>query len=66
MRLWKHWNEILLRFFCSLLRPLPPWLPASERAPGQPVEVLRARERLFSTAIAGPIPGQLLFLNSVP
>jgi len=30
MRLWKHWNEILLRFFYSLLRP-PQVPPASQR-----------------------------------
>jgi hypothetical protein len=34
-------------------------------APGPPVEVLRARKRPFSTALAGATPGQRLGLNFV-
>ena len=60
MRLWKH----LERNFAPLFL-LAPAAAASEPAPGQPAEVLRARKRPFSTALAGPIPGQLLVLNCV-
>jgi hypothetical protein len=51
IRLWKHWNEILLRFSFFYLR-LPNQAAASEPAPG---EVARARKRPFSAAPAGPI-----------
>ena len=60
IRLWKH----LERNFAPLFL-LAPAAAASEPAPGQPAEVLRARKRPPSTALAGPIPGQLLGLKSV-
>jgi hypothetical protein len=61
IRPWKHWNDILLRFFTRSCGAA-----ASEPAPGQqPVEVLRARKRPFPTALAEPIPGQLLVLHFV-
>jgi hypothetical protein len=60
IRLWKH----LERFF-SLLFLLAPAAAASEPAPGQQAEFRRARKRLFSTALADPIPGQLLVLKFV-
>jgi hypothetical protein len=54
MRLWKHWNEVLLRFFL-----LAPAAAASEPAPGQPAQVLRARKRHYSPALTELTPGQL-------
>jgi hypothetical protein len=60
IRLWKH----LERNFAPLFL-LAPAAAASEPAPGQPAEVLRARKRPPSTALAGPIPGQLLVLYFV-
>ena len=56
--------EALERNFAPLFF-LAPAAAASEPAPGQPAEVLRARKRPPSTALAGPIPGQLLGLKSV-
>jgi hypothetical protein len=44
---------------------LAPAAAASEPAPGQLAEMLRARKRPFSTALAEPISGQLLVLNFV-
>jgi hypothetical protein len=38
---------------------------ASEPAPGQPAEFLRARKRRHAAAPADPIPGQLLVLGLV-
>jgi hypothetical protein len=52
IRPWKHWNEILLRFFL-----LAPAAAGSEPAPGQLAGGLRVRKRPFSAALA--IPGQL-------
>jgi hypothetical protein len=60
MRLWKH----LERFFSPLFL-LAPAAAASEPAPGQPAELLRARKRRHAAALAGPIPGQLLVLDLV-
>jgi hypothetical protein len=56
--------EALERNFAPLFL-LAPAAAASEPAPGQPAEVLRARKRPFSAALAEPIPGQLLGLNFV-
>jgi hypothetical protein len=60
IRLWKH----LERFF-SLLFLLAPAAAASEPAPGQQAEFLRARKRRHAAALAEPVPGQLLVLGSV-
>ena len=60
IRLWKH----LERNFAPLFL-LAPAAAASEPAPGQPAEVLRARKRPFSAALAELIPGQLLVLDLV-
>jgi hypothetical protein len=42
---------------CGVLAPAA---AASEPAPGQPAEVLRARKRRHAAALAGPIAGQPL------
>jgi hypothetical protein len=56
--------EALERNFAPLFL-LAPAAAASEPAPGQPAEVLRARKRPLAAALAGPVPGQLLVLNFV-
>jgi hypothetical protein len=57
MGLWKHLEQ-----FFSPLFLLAPAAAASEPAPGQPEEFLRARKRRHAAALAEPFPGQLLVL----
>jgi hypothetical protein len=57
MGLWKH-----LEHFFSPLFLLAPAAAASEPAPGQPEEFLRARKRRHAATLAEPFPGQLLVL----
>ena len=59
IRLWKH----LERNFAPLFLLAAPAAAASEPAPGQPAEFLRARKRRHAAAPAEPIPGQLLVLG---
>jgi hypothetical protein len=56
--------EALERNFAPLFL-LAPAAAASEPAPVQLAEVLRARKRRYSAALAEPIPGQLLLLRQL-